>query len=107
MTNEIKINSAELMSEEQLDNIAGGSYSEIAKDSFELYDRKFMDDHYTSLGTFFHYESYSAKVDGGWAKAGVHVVTHFAFDNEYYIKGKKVDRSDAIEHLEKFKQRAL
>ncbi|MBR2734057.1 MAG: hypothetical protein IKD80_07420 [Selenomonadaceae bacterium] len=98
----------EIINMNKLDLIAGGGYAETAKDSFELYDRKLMDDHYTQLGTFFHWESYSPKVDDGWKKAGVHVVTHFAADNEYSINGKNVDRDTAIAHLQtNFKQRSL
>jgi len=47
----------EIISMNELNLTAGGGYAETAKDSFELYDRKLMDDHYTQLGTFFHWES--------------------------------------------------
>ena len=98
----------EIISMNELDIIAGGNCNETANDSFELYERKLIDDHHNALSTLLQWESISDKVDKGWAKAGVHVVTNRIFDNEYSIDGKKVDRQTALEHLQsKFQLRQL
>ena len=59
----------------ELDFVAGGSAAETAKDSFELWDRMLMDDHYGSAGIMIKWNEKSRNVDKAWAKAGVEVIT--------------------------------
>lgn len=83
----------------ELDFVAGGSAAETAKDSFELWDRMLMDDHYGSAGIMIKWNEKSRNVDKAWAKAGVEVITKPFGSNVYRINGQEVDRDQALEHL--------
>ena len=90
----------------ELDFVAGGSAAETANDSFELWDRMLMNDHYGSVGIMASWSEKSSNVDKAWRKAGVEVITKPFSDNVYRINGKQVSRDDALAHLkDNFKNR--
>ncbi len=89
----------EMLSDEELEQVAGGSIGQTSKDSRILYDYGLMNDHYGSIPMLFCWKSKSAEVDAGWAKAGITCVTKPFGRNQYFIKGKEITRRDAFYHL--------
>ena len=67
-----------------------------AADSQFLNDIGLCSDRWGTDYTITHWGEVSKAVDKAWEAAGVRSVTKFFFDNEYYIDGKKIDRTDAI-----------
>ena len=82
--------------ENELNMISGGYVDETAEDSQALYYKKLMDEQFFFTDMLFHWCKDSAKVDAGWAKAGIRSVTHPASYNEYYYDGKRITRTDAM-----------
>lgn len=89
----------EVISDEELDGVAGGSVHSTAADSEFLYEHGLVDDWHGELTTLFHWESYSAAVDAGWAKAGITCVTKPWGDNLYFKDGKEISRDEARNHV--------
>ena len=95
-----KINSQlELMSDEELENVAGGTIGQTAGDSKILYDYGLMKKNYGIIPVLFYWLSKSAEVDAGWAKAGITCVTAPLAGNKYFLNGKEISRSEAYAHL--------
>ena len=95
-----KINAElELMTEEKLDNVAGGTVGETSEDSQYLYDYGLVDDYHDNLHTIFYWHSDSKAVDEGWAKAGITCVTKPCGSNQYFRDGKEITRDEAHDHL--------
>ena len=94
----------ELMSDEELDQVVGGRYSETAGDSaflniYGLCGKYTEEDIYFDDGT-----SQEEDVKAGWAKVGVDFHYHGSplfceKSNEYYINGNKVTRKEAYAHV--------
>ena len=86
------------ITEKELNMVAGGTFGETAFDSEALHFKGYMDEEFSSWDMMFHWLTYSAKVDEGWAKAGITSVT-CPFDlNRYYVNGKRISRDTAM-HL--------
>ena len=95
----------EQLSDEDLDNVAGGSVGQTADDSQILYKYGLVSDWHRFTGTLFKWKSVSSEVDSGWAKAGITCVTKPMSDNQYFLNGKEITRAEAIAHVENnFKQ---
>ena len=94
-----KILQEEMLSDEELENVAGGTIGETAGDSQILYDHGLMDNHYDSIPVMFSWKSKSAEVDAGWAKAGITCVTKPFGSNQYFMNGKEISRGEAYDHL--------
>ena len=95
----------ELMSDEELESVAGGSVGQTSNDSKILYDYGLMNKYYGTVSTMFYWGSKSAEVDEGWSKAGITCVTKPFADNLYFINGKEISRGEAYNHLkENFKR---
>ena len=87
----------EVMSDEELDNVAGGGTMQTTGDGDFLESHGFISGGERDF--LFNWEEDSAKVDAGWAKAGVTCVTKYGCpDNLYFINGKQVSRKDAFRH---------
>lgn len=85
----------------ELDYVAGGSTFECVDDSFELWDRQFLNDHWNTAEMLASWSEYSQKIDQAWSKAGVEVVSHPIRANKYKLNGKYVSRETALDHLAK------
>ena len=93
------------MSEEELDNVAGGRIGQTAEDSTLLYAYGLVDDYHKELHTAFHWNSDSSAVDAGWAKAGITCVTKPCKANLYFKDGKEISGDEARDYLKaNFKQ---
>lgn len=90
---------ANAMNINELDFVAGGTAKETAKDSFELWEYGFMEDHYGTVGIWIDWATKSRNVDKAWAEAGVDVITSPFEANVYKIKGKQVSRDEALASL--------
>ena len=95
-----KINAElEQMSDEELEQVAGGTIGQTAGDSKILYDYGLMDRHYGTIPVMFYWKSKSAEVDAGWAKAGITCVTKPFGNNQYFLDGREISRGEAYAHL--------
>ena len=96
---EEKINSAEIMSDEELDGVAGGTLAESQKDV------KFL----SAIGALTQGdEANLARITRAFASHGVGVVIHGDvngysdnpnMNNEYFINGKQVTRAAAFQQM--------
>ena len=91
MTNEILKD--ERLTDEQLDDVAGGTFTEIMSDALGMALARNDIDGFQ----FKDFESLRRE----WAKVGVATVYYDDKNtpNEYYIDGKQISRSDALKHL--------
>jgi len=95
-----KINAElEMLTDEQLENVAGGTIGQTAGDSKILYDYGLMDRYYGTIPVMFYWKSKSAEVDAGWSKAGITCVTKPFGSNQYFKDGKEISRGEAYDHL--------
>ena len=93
-----KINAElEQLSDEELEQVSGGSIGQTTSDSKFLYDYGLVDDYHGNFHSTFHWLSDSAAVDGGWSKAGITCVTAPWGDNQYFMNGKEITRDEAYD----------
>ena len=93
-----KINAKlEAMSDSELDQVAGGTYSEVAGDSRFLNDIGTGCDRYGATRTFFEYGSISDEVSDAWKKVGVTMVSSWGGQNKYFDKNNnEISRNKAM-----------
>ena len=99
-----KINAElEKLSDEELEQIAGGNITQTADDSQFLYKHGLVDDWHGTPGTTFKWGTVSKEVDDAWAKAGITcVTTPVPWKNNLYFKdGKPISRAEAYDIVEK------
>ena len=94
-----KINEGlELLSDEELEQVSGGGTRQTIGDDNFLTSFGYMEKKYR--GYLFDWVENSAKVDAGWAKAGVTCCTVFGCgDNKYWIGGNRVSRKEAFAYV--------
>ena len=97
-----KILQDELMSDEELDQVAGGTNGETASDSRFLNSLNGSCDRY---GTWrIQHEDHDNEIRDAWKRVGVDVKIRTGnlftggSDNVYSINGKEVSRTEAIQH---------
>ena len=100
----IGIDEFEAMSNEQLEQVAGGNYYETAKDSRFLNSLGGFTNRYSVLRILL--EDHDAEIRHGWKRVGVDVeirgMNAFGSSlNIYKINGKEVDLIDARNHAMK------
>ena len=100
MIDEKKLANA-MMSDDELNQVAGGTINQTVMDSQFLYDYGLVDDWHGNFHTAFHWLSDSAAVDAGWAKAGITCVTKVdsLSSNLYFKDGKEITHVEAIAHV--------
>ena len=89
----------EILSDEELEKVAGGYINQTTGDSEILYDYGLMDKYFNTVSVTLYWKSKSAAVDAGWAKAGITCVTKPFGDNQYFKDGKEISRDEAHAHL--------
>ena len=99
-----KINAElEAMSDEELEQVAGGSYRETAGDTRFLNDLAGLCDRFGATSGFFKFGTVSDEATKGWSKIGIQVNTSWFGENDYYLKGEPISREKALEYaLKKF-----
>ena len=94
-----KINDAlEQLSDEELDQVAGGNKTQTSDDSYFLKRIGYMNDTWRTATLVGWWVSGSKAVDDGWSQAGIMSVTHPWDDNEYFDKqngNKRLTRKEA------------
>ena len=89
----------EKMSDEQLEQVAGGNRFETLCDSKFLYDFGLVSDWHGEFHMTFNWISDSTEIDDGWRKAGIISVTSFVNPNRYILNGKNLTRDEAYKHV--------
>ena len=91
----------EVMSDDELDGVAGGGTNQTAGDYDFLAANGFLPERNTSIfSVTFDWSDFSRAVDQAWSKAGVTCVTKWgSSDNQYFIYGKEVSRKDAFRRV--------
>ena len=99
MTNEILKD--EILKEEQLDHVAGGTWGQTADDSRFLNSLNGSTDRYGATRISVTYGTkIEEEIQRGWAGVGIVFQWHggATVDNEYYLNGKKIDQDEARKH---------
>ena len=95
MTNK-KINLNEILSDEQFDTVSGGSINEVSSDSQKLFKLDIIDDTFNKISTTFSWGKITGMVEYCFRRVGVRCVTKPFTANEYYCRGHKISRGDAL-----------
>ena len=102
MTDKDKI-ADEILSDEELDQVVGGTYLQTAQDSEFLNNYGLCGKYTRNDIAFDDGTSQEEDVKAGWAKAGVTMEYHndygLTIKNKYYINGNKVSREEAYAHV--------
>lgn len=99
MTNEIKINSAELMNEMELDQVAGGTCFEAADDSRFLNSLNHSMDRFGALKCFLSGRPIIKMIEDAWEKVGIRAdIGTGSKKNSYYYKGEEITQEQARQH---------
>lgn len=98
-----KIFEDEMMSDEELEQVAGGNICQTSEDSKFLYEHGIIDKSYTDSGTMQHWDSVSKEVDKGWTKVGITCVPRLFGNNWYFMDDTEISRAEAMKIVaEKF-----
>ena len=95
----------EAMSDEELEQVAGGTWAETAADSRFLNSLNGSTDRYGALRIAFTPGSkIQEEIQRGWEKVGITFTWHNGAisGNEYYLKGRKITQSEARKHAMQF-----
>ena len=90
----------EILSEEELDNVAGGTIVETASDGQFLRDCGVVPNLGNNFGNYYvknNFEAASQKVVDGWAQAGITCTTNADGSNSYSMDGKSITRLQAFQ----------
>ena len=95
-----KIFANEILIDEEMEKVSGGSAGELADDSRFLNSLNGSTDRYGTFKSCFNGMEISGKIKQAWKKVGVDVRTDYGwfFDNTYRIDGKKVSQEKARQH---------
>ena len=85
------------MSDEELDNVAGGGTRQTRGDNDFLGSLGYIPDKRRDF--LCGWNESSKIVDGGWSKAGITCVTKPAGSNQYFKDGKEISRDEAVAHV--------
>ena len=88
------------MSDEELDNVAGGSCYELADDSRFLNSLNGSCNRYGATRYFFSSLYDREKLKAAWLKVGIEAKLYkgLSCDNEYYLDGKQITQEQARQH---------
>lgn len=86
----------EQLNDEELEQVAGGTYNETAADSRFLNDLAGLTDRYGAARAFFEDAKISQEVTAAWNKLGIGVDTSWGASNKYFRKGVEITRNEAF-----------
>ena len=87
----------EQLTDEELENVAGGTYNETAADSRFLNDLAGLTDRYGATRAFFEDAKISKEVTAAWNKIGIGVDTSWGGSNKYFKDGQEITRKQAVQ----------
>lgn len=93
----------EMLSDEELDAVSGGSCNELADDSRFLNSLNGSTDRYGATKMFFSGGTGRVQeVKDAWAKLGITTdLTNLGWDNKYYLNGQRITQEEARRHAMK------
>ena len=99
-----KINAElEAMSDEELEQVAGGTWAQTAGDTRFLNDLAGLCDRFGKTSGFFKFNTVADEACKGWSKIGIQVNPTWYSGNAYYLDGQRITRRQAFEYaLKKF-----
>lgn len=93
------------LSDEDLDNVAGGSFFETADDSYFLNSLNGLCDCYDATKIFLSMKddegaTLSGKIEKAWESVGIkaELYPNLTSHNKYFIDGKEITREEAHQH---------
>ena len=88
------------MSDEELDNVAGGTCYEMADDSRFLNSLNGSCDRYGATKIFFSGSSKREELKAAWLTVGIEtkLSKNLSGNNEYYLDGKQITQEQARQH---------
>ncbi len=93
----------ELMSDEELEQVAGGTWAQTAGDTRFLNDLAGLCDRFGKTKAFFQFNTVADEACKGWSKIGIQVSPTWFSGNAYYLDGQRITRKQAFEYaLKKF-----
>ena len=90
-----------ILKEEQLDQVAGGTWAQTADDSRFLNSLNGSTNRYGgSIISITSSTRIEEEIQRGWATVGIEFTWHggYSRDNEYYLNGKKISQGEARRH---------
>ena len=97
MTEEKKI-AEEMLNNEELDSVAGGTVSETADDSRFLNTLNGSTDRHSATRLFCDDGTRRNKIIQGWATVGIKSSCESIWKNEYRLDGKEITQEEARRH---------
>jgi len=92
-----KINAElENLSDEELENIAGGTTEEMDEDTKRF---KELNIYVEPGGGVLGNDLWRASLENAFEKHGVQMISGFSAENKYFINGKQVSRDEAWKHI--------
>ena len=88
----------ELMSDEELEQVAGGTYKETAGDTRFLNDLAGLCDRFGATKALFYPGIVEDEACKGWSKIGITVSAGVFGSNAYYLDGQKISRQEAFKY---------
>ena len=93
----------EKLDDEQLEQIAGGTWAQTAGDTRFLNDLAGLCDRFGKTAGFFKFGTVADEACKGWNKIGIQVNPGWYSGNAYYLDGQRISRRQAFEYaLKKF-----
>ena len=91
----------EILSEEELDNVAGGTFKQVASDSQFLRDSGIAPElkGWGNYDTEHQFDRISTLVTEAWTKAGITCTVSKDGENAYSLDGQAISREDAYKHV--------
>ncbi|MBE8955537.1 MAG: hypothetical protein SR2Q5_07775 [Quinella sp. 2Q5] len=91
------------MSDEELEQVAGGSWKSTAGDTRFLNDLAGLCDRFGATSGFFKFGTVSDEACKGWSEIGIQVNPAWFGSNTYHLNGNPITRQEAMEYaLKKF-----
>ena len=91
----------EIMSDDELDNVTGGSAEETEDDSRFLNSLNGSCDRYGAARVVFQLISIPKEIKKAWATVGIEAELYLSSDNKYYLDDKQITQEEARQHAMK------
>ena len=88
----------EAMSDEELEQVAGGTYRETAGDTRFLNDLAGLCDRFGETEAFFKFGTVSGEAVKGWSQVGINVDKSWGGSNKYFKDGEEITRREAFQY---------